>query len=298
MFCAPRLVFSCTEGVGSHLHVLRTQTRFRRCRGRRVPVSCFARPDSFSAVTSVSGPVFIFCVPGLFFGGTESVVSRFYILRARSLFRPYRGRHDLFSCFALTDSFLAVPRALAPVFMLCAPELIFDGVECVRSPFLFCASGLVFGSTEDVESRFHVLRALTRFRLYRWCRLPFTCFVLSDSFSPVPMASSPIFKICAPGLIFGCTECVESRFHVLQARTRFRRYRGRRVTFSSFARPDSFSPLTRASGPFSCFSCPNSFSAVPRASVLVFMFCAPGPVFGGAEGVVYRFHALTRFRRC
>jgi hypothetical protein len=43
---------------------------------------------------------------------------------------------------------------------------------------------------------------------------------------------------CATGLVFGGTVDVWSRFNVLRARTRFRRYRGRRVTFSYFARSD------------------------------------------------------------
>jgi hypothetical protein len=42
MFCAPGLVFGDIEGVGSYFHVLRSQTRFRRYRGRRLPFSCFA----------------------------------------------------------------------------------------------------------------------------------------------------------------------------------------------------------------------------------------------------------------
>jgi hypothetical protein len=52
--------------------------------------------------------------------------------------------------------------------------------------------------------------------------------------------------------------------------------------------------------PFSCFVHPDSFSAVPRSSDPVFMFSAPGHVFGGAEGIVSRFHVLrsgTRFQR-
>jgi hypothetical protein len=58
MFCAPGVVFGGNKGVG-------------------VPFSCFALPDSFSAVPRASGPVFMFCVPGLIFGGTEGVGSRF-----------------------------------------------------------------------------------------------------------------------------------------------------------------------------------------------------------------------------
>jgi hypothetical protein len=135
----------------------------------------------------------------------------------------------------------------------------------------------------------------------------------------------------ATGLIFGGTEGIVSRINVLGARTHFRRYRGRRVLFSCFAFPDSFSRVTRASGlifmfcalglvfcgtegvgsyfhvlralthfrryrgrqvPFSCFKRPESFSTVPRATSPVFMSCAPLLFFGGFEDVGSRFHVL------
>jgi hypothetical protein len=180
MFCAPGVIFGGTEGVASRFHVLRTRTRFRRYRGRRVPLSCFTRPDSFSAVPRASGPTFMFYAPGLVFGGTEGVGSHFHVLRARTRFRRYRERQVLFSCFSLRDSF--------------SPK-----------------SGR---------------------------RAPFSRFALLDSFSAISRASGPVFMFCAPGLIFGGTEGVRSLFHVLRARTRFLRYRGRRVTFSCFASPD------------------------------------------------------------
>jgi hypothetical protein len=164
MFSAPGLVFGGTEDVGSRFHVLRSLTRFRRCRVRRVAFSRFARPDSFSVVPRALGPVFGCCAPRLVFGCTEGVVSRFQVLRARNLFRRYRGRRDPFSHFACTDSFSAVPRASAHVFMFCAP-------------------GLVFSGTEGVTSLIHVLRARTHFRQYRGRRVPFSCFALPDSFS-------------------------------------------------------------------------------------------------------------------
>jgi hypothetical protein len=78
----------------------------------------------------------------------------------------------------------------------------------------------------DVGSCFQVLRARTRFRRYRQCRVPFSCFALPDMFSAVQRASSPVFMLCAPGLIFYGTEGVGFRFLVLRARTRFRWYRG------------------------------------------------------------------------
>jgi hypothetical protein len=129
MFCAPGLVFGGTKGVESRFHVLRSQTRFRRFRGRRVPFSCFARPDSFSAVPKPSGSIFMFYAPGLVLGGTEDVGSRFNVLRARTHLRRYRGRRVPFSSFAAPDSFLAVRKASGPIFMFCAPGIVFNGVE-------------------------------------------------------------------------------------------------------------------------------------------------------------------------
>jgi hypothetical protein len=145
--------------------------------------------------------------------------------------------------------------------------------------FMFCASKLVFGGTEGdgsdfhVSSRFHVKRSRIRFRRYRGRRVPFACFARPDSFSAVPRASGPFFMFCDAGLVFGGTEVVASRFHVMRSRTRFRRCRGRRVPFACFALPDSFSAVSRTSGP-------------------VFEFCVPGLIFGGAECVGSRFHVL------
>jgi hypothetical protein len=176
MFCAPGLIFGGTEGGGSRFHVLRARISFRRYRGRRVPFSYFALPDSFSEVPSASGLVFTFCAPGLVFGGTEDVGSRFHVLRARTRFRRYQGRRVPFSGFALPDTFAAVPRASGPGFMFCAPGLVFGCTEGVGSSFHVLRSGLVFSGTEGVRSRFHVLRSLTRFLRYRGRRVPFSCF--------------------------------------------------------------------------------------------------------------------------
>jgi hypothetical protein len=297
LFCATELIFDGTEGVGSRFLVLHAQTRFRRFRGRRVPFSCFARPDSFSAVPSASGPVFLFCVPGLIFGGTEGIRSRFHVMRSRTSFRRYRGRRVPFLRFALPNSFSTVPRASGPVFRFCAP-------------------GLVFGGTGGVRSCFLAFSARTHFRRFRGRRVPFSWFALSDSFSAVPGASGPVFMFCAPGLVFGGTGIVRSRFalpdsfsrvagasgpvflfcasglvfggsedvwsnfHVLRVLTHFRRCRGRRVLFS-------------------CFALPDAFLAVPGASNPVFLFCDPILIFGDTEGVKSCFHVLrarTRFR--
>jgi hypothetical protein len=197
MFCASGLIFGGTEGVGSHFHVVRSRTRFRQYRRPRLPFSCSARPDSFSAVSRASAPVFMFCTPKLIFDGAKGVGSRFHVLCARTRFRRYRGRWVPFSCFALPDSFSAVLSASRPVFMFCAP-------------------GLVFGSTLGVGSHFHVVRSRTSFRRYRGHRVPFSCFACPDSFSGVPRASRPVFIFCAPGLIFGGTESFGSRFHVFR----------------------------------------------------------------------------------
>jgi hypothetical protein len=179
MFCAPEFVFSGTEGIGSRFHVLRARTRFWRYRGRSVPFSCFALPDSYSTVLRASGPVFMFCASGLIFGGTEGVRSRFLVLRPRTRFKRYRGHRVPFSCFARPDCFLTVPGVLGPVFMFCAPRL-------------------VFGGTEGVGSRFNILRSRTRFRWYRGRPFPFSCCPFPDMFSAVPRASGPVLMFCLP----------------------------------------------------------------------------------------------------
>jgi hypothetical protein len=135
MFCIPRHVFGGAEGVGSCFRVLRARTRFRPFRERRVPFSCFVCPSSFSAVPRPSGPVFMFCAPVIVFGDSESVGSHFHVLRSRTRFRQYRGRRLPFSCFTLRDSFSAVSRVSCPVFIFCAPGLVFGGTEGVGSHF-------------------------------------------------------------------------------------------------------------------------------------------------------------------
>jgi hypothetical protein len=225
----------------------------------RVPFSCFVRPDSFSAILRAMGPIFMFRAPKLVFGRTVGVGSRFHVLRARIHFRRKRGCWVSFLSFALPKSFPAVLRSSCPVFKFCAP-------------------GLIFGGTAGIGSRFHVLPSRTHFRRYRGRRLPFSCFARPDSFSAVLWASGLVFKFCAPRLIFGGTEGVRGRFNVLRSRTCFLWCRVLRVVFSCFVHPDSF-------------------SAVPRATGSVFMFCTPGLVFGGTEGVGSHFHVcVTLFR--
>jgi hypothetical protein len=150
-------------------------------------------------------------------------------------------------------------------------------------------------------SRFHVLRSRTRFGRYCVHRVPFSCFALPDSFSAVPRTSGPVLMFCAPRLIFYGTEGAESRFHVLLSRTHFWRYRGRLVPFSSFALPDLFSTVLRATSPVFIFVLSDSLRAILTTLGPIFLFCAPGLVLGGTEGTVSRFNVLrsrTHFGRC
>jgi hypothetical protein len=243
MFCAPELIFGGTDGIRSHFHFLRSRTRFRRCRGRRVPFSCFAGPNTFSKVPTASSLVFMFSTSGHVFGGakgvgsrfqvlrsrtrfgsTEGVGSTFHVLRSRNHFRLFRGRRVPFPCFALPDKFSTLSRASGTVFMLYTP-------------------GHVFGGTEGVGCRFHALRSRTCFQRYRGRQMSFSCFGLPDSFSAVQWASAVVFMFCAHGHVLGCAEGVESSFHVLRSRTHFPLFRGRRVPFPCFALPDTFSAV-------------------------------------------------------
>jgi hypothetical protein len=224
MFCLPRLVFGDTEGVRSSFHVLRSSTRFLRCRLRRVPFSCFALPDSFSAVPRASGPIFMFCAPGLVFAGTEGVGARFHVWRARTHFRRYRGRRDPFSCFARRTHFFLYRGRRVPFSCFAPPDSFSTEPRASAPVYIF-------------------LRACTRFLRYRGLRVPFSCFACPDSFSAVQRASGPVFMFCVSGLVFCGVDCVGSGFHVWRAQTHFRRYGGGRVLFSFFERPDSFSTV-------------------------------------------------------
>jgi hypothetical protein len=153
MFYALVLVFGGTEGAGFSFHVLCSRIHFRWYRGRRVQFSCFAFADPFWAVPRASSLVFMFCAPRLIFDGTKGIRSSFHVLRFRTRFGGTEGirssihvfrsrthfgsteRRVQFSCFALLDSFSAVPRAQGPVFMLCAPGLIFGSTRGCRVHF-------------------------------------------------------------------------------------------------------------------------------------------------------------------
>jgi hypothetical protein len=339
IFCAHGHIFGGAEYVGSRFHVLRARTHFRRSRGRRVPFSCFARRDSFSAVPRAAGLVLMFCTPGLIcrgidgigshfqvlrsrtrfalpdsflavlrasgpvfmfcatvfvFGGTEGVGSLFLVLCSRTRFLRYRGRRLSFSCFARPDSFSAYRGRLVPFSCFALPDMFSVVSSASGHIFMFCVPGIFFGGPEGDGSHFHVLRVGTSFRWYRGRLASISYFALLDTFSAVRRASGPVFMNCAPGLIFGDPEGVGFHFHVLRVQTRFRRYRGRRLPFSCFVLPDSFSTVSRASGPVFLFS------AVPRIFGPVLMLCAPGLISRGSEDIKSRFQVLrsrTRFWR-
>jgi hypothetical protein len=170
--------------VRSSFLILRSLSCFRRFQGRRVPFSNFVCPDLFSTVPRASDPV---------------------------------------SCFALPDMFSVEPSASGPVFMFCAPGLVFGGTECVGSCFHVLRSQTHFRqySTKGVGSRFHVLCVRTHFRRKRGCLVLFSSFTLPESFPAVLRESGPVFKLCAPGLIFGGTTEIGSHFHVVRSRTCF-----------------------------------------------------------------------------
>jgi hypothetical protein len=282
MFCAPEPVLRGTEGAGSSF-------------------LCFVLPDSFWAVPRAPGPVVIFCATRLIFGGTEGVRSRYHVLHSRVCFRWYRGHRVPFSCFALSDSFLTVPRASGPV-------------------FIFCALELILGGTEGVGSNFHILCSQTRFVRYRGRRVQFSCIALPNPFWAVTRTSGPVCMCCAPELVLVGTRGAGSHFHVMGHQTHFRRFQGCRIWFSCFAFFDSFSTVTRVLHhifhvlrsrthfrqyrgcrvPISCFVLPNSFWVVTRATSPIRMFCAPGLVFDCTECVKSGFHFLrsrTHFQR-
>jgi hypothetical protein len=241
----------------------------------------------------------MFCTPGLVFGGTEGVGSPFHVLRARTRFWRYRGRRIPFSYFSFSDSFSAVPGASGPVFMFCAPGLIFGDTDGASSPvFIFCALRLFLVVPRASSLVFIIWQYRQRFRRYRERRVPFSCFARPESYSVVPRSSGPVFKFCVPKHVFSGVEGIRSCFHVLRSCTSFRRYRGRRVLFLCFALPSTFSAVSRAWGPVFMFCAP--VPAVSRASGPVFMLTAPGLIFGGTEGVWSNFNVLragTRFWR-
>jgi len=267
MFCANRCVFDVSECVGT-----RSGTSFRRNRVCRVPfsrfalsdaflvfsrssgpilnfalpdafsvlpsasgpISCFALPNLFSVFPRSSGPDFKYCDPGRIFGVTVFVRYHFHVLRSQKPFRRYRVHRVPFSRFAFRDAFSAPPSPSSPVFKFYAPGPVFEVTACIGS-------------------RFHVLRSRTRFRRSRVCRIMFSNFALPIFFLTFRSGCGPAFMFGAPGFVFGMTEYVGSRFHVLRTRTCFRSYGVRRVPFSRFALPNAFSAIPRASCPIFIF---------------------------------------------
>jgi hypothetical protein len=182
----------------------------------------------------------MFCAPGPNLGGTEGAEFSFHLSRSWTHFCRCRGHRVSFSCFALLDSFSAVPRASGPVFMFCAPK------------------------PSGSKSNFDVPFSRTSFQQYRGRRDPFSCFALPNpraelrATSQILMVLAPglvfsgtrgvrsYFLFCTPGLIFEGTEDVGSSFHVSRSRTHFQRYRGRQVPFSCVALLDLFCAVHRA----------------------------------------------------
>jgi hypothetical protein len=155
MFCVPGIILGGKDGVGSRFHVLRSRTHLGLYRGRRAPFSCCALPDSFWVVPRAPGLVVMFCIPEIVWGGTQGVASSFHVLRSRTRFLRYRGRRVSFACFALPDSFSAVPRAPGPVFMFFAHELVMGGTEGAGSHFsCFALPNSRYRGCQDSFSRF------------------------------------------------------------------------------------------------------------------------------------------------
>jgi hypothetical protein len=264
MLCAPRLIFSGAECVGSRFHVLCSRTHFRRYRGRWLLFSCFEQRDPFSAIPRSSGPVFMFCAPRLDFGGTEGAGSGFHVLRSRARFRRYGGRLVSISSFACPDSFCYGIEGVVSRFHVLRSRTLFRRCRVRRVPFsCFAHPGLIFSRFDDVHSCFHVFPLPDMFLAVRRSSGPVFLFALSDTFSAEPRALGPVFMFrpselvfsgisCScffarrlpfscffvPGLFFGGTEGAGSRVHVLRSRTHFMRYRGRRGDDSHFARSD------------------------------------------------------------
>jgi hypothetical protein len=113
MFCAPRLVFGVTEGVRSHFHVFRARTHVLRYQWRRVSFLSFRLLDLFLTVPWSSGPDFMLCAPGLIFRGTEGVRSHFMCCAPDSFSAETRASAPVFMFYARTH-FLRYRRRWVP----------------------------------------------------------------------------------------------------------------------------------------------------------------------------------------
>jgi len=229
-----------------------------------------------------------------------------HVLRYQTRFRWYQARLPLLSRFVLPYSFSTVSSASGPVFTFCALGHDWT-VPTASGPFSRFALPDTFSAVPRASG-------------------PVFTFCAPGSFSEVQRASGTAFMFCAPGLVFGSTERVGPRFHVLRSRTRFWRFGTRRAPFTHLALPDTFSAVPSASSPvftfaprlhvlryqtrfrryrarrppFSRYALPDPFSAVPSMSGPIFMFFAPGHIFVGTGRVEPHFHVLRsrrHFRR-
>jgi hypothetical protein len=105
---------------------------------------------------------------------------------------------------------------------------------------MFYAPGPILGVIKGVGSSFHVLLFRIHLGRHRARQVPFLCFALPDSFSAVSRILGPYIVFCALALVFDGIEGVGFRFNILRSLTRFGTYRGRLVSFASFALPDTF----------------------------------------------------------
>jgi hypothetical protein len=99
----------------------------------------------------------MFCAVRLVFDGNEGTSVQFSCLCSQNRFLWHRGRQVQISSFALPDTFSAKLRAPDPIFMFCAPEPKFGGIE-------------------GAVSSFHVLRSKTHCRQYRGHQIQFFRF--------------------------------------------------------------------------------------------------------------------------
>jgi hypothetical protein len=90
---------------------------------------------------------------------------------------------------------------------------------------------------------------------------------------------------CAPRPVLGGIAGAGSRSHVLRSRTHFRQNRRRRVSFHVLRSRPCLGLYQGRRVLFSCFTLPDSFSVVPWASGPIFLFCDLGLVFDDTEGV-------------
>jgi hypothetical protein len=166
--------------------------------------------------------------------------------------------------------------------------------------FMFCTP-VPFSAVQ--WTRFNVLRCRTSFGLYRGRQIPFSCFALPGSFLAILRAPGPSFRFCAPILIFGVAVGAGSHCHVLRSQSHFGWYRGYRkcrFLFSCFTLRTRFGRYRGRRVLFLFFALLDSFWVIPRASSPIFMFFAPVLILGGIEGAEFSFHVSrfrTRFRR-